>query len=90
MKKCFGFGCIFSANNLHYSGDLVIDINDGTIFLTNISESFVNLTPWLTLISFKDFQTKFEVNSMQFNIDICTKFNIPEDIKIKIKRRYNI
>ena len=45
MKKCLGIDCIFKADNLIYVGDLIVNLDDGTVFLTNTNGADINITP---------------------------------------------
>lgn len=88
MKKCLVIGCIFKADNLIYVGDLIVNLDDGTIFLTNTNGADINLKPWISLKSFEHFQNKFMAISANFDDDLFKKFKIPKEIEYLIKERY--
>lgn len=88
MKKCLGIGCIFKANNLIYVGDLIVNLDDGTIFLTNTNGVSSNLKPWISLKSFEYFQNRFMVISADIDDDLFKKFRISKEIEYLIKERY--
>lgn len=88
MKKCLGIGCIFQAKNLNYAGDLVVNLDDGTIFLTNTNGASSHLKPWIILKSFEYFQNRFMAISADIDDDLFKKFKIPKEIEYLIKERY--
>ena len=88
MKKCLEIGCIFEANNLTWVGDFVVDVEDGTIFLTNVNNISNKFKPWIILTVFERISNKFKAISAKIDEDLFLKFKISEDIKIKIKQKY--
>ena len=88
MKKCLGFGCIFKADNLNYVGDIVVDLTDGTFFLTNTNGASYKLTPWIILKSFEYFNNKFKILDANFDNKLFNKFKISKEIESLIRERY--
>lgn len=78
---------IFKADNLIYVGDLIVNLDDGTVFL-NTNGASSNLKPWISLKSFEYFQNNFMVISADIDDDLFKKFKIPKEIEYLIKERY--
>lgn len=88
MKKCLGIGCIFSANGLKYTGDFVVNIDDGTVFLTNCVGADSKLVPWIELDSFEKYENRFMMLNGNIKDVLFDKFKVDNNIKEKVKNRY--
>ncbi len=76
-----GFDCIFKADNLNYVGDIVVDLADETLFLTNTNGASYKLTLWIILNSFEYFNNNFKILDAKFDNILFDKFKISKEIK---------
>lgn len=79
---------VFKADNLIYVGNLIVNLDDDTIFLNNINGASSNLKPWISLKSFEYFQNRFMAIDAYIDDDLFYKFKIPKKIEYLIKERY--